>query len=288
MGSRRSWRHAGMGTIFSRMIEANVEKKIIVDSGGCEFGYELISVVPYANWLHQCGRLQKTVSSLDTRWFYPFSPAHFEGYELRRFAIPEVPNGNVHVSELDETRFSPPNYAGFYKNDLFVYSKPLCIIYNKYQTEWGGEPVNYLSVDVLETLFELLKHKFQIVYVRPGAGEIVEDNSSILELGDMDRIALAHPEILTIQQLETKFPFLAFNQLQLLVMANCRHFISVQGGCSVLCSYFGGKNFIFAKAGRELGVGSFNNWYGKLSGASVRVSSDYCRLVDDVERSFAG
>ena len=50
------------------------------------------------------------------------------------------------------------------------------MVSNKIQNEWGRGPVNYLSVDVLRQIFELCKDKFNIVYNRPYANNIVNDD----------------------------------------------------------------------------------------------------------------
>ena len=47
--------------------------KIEVNSENIEFGYELISCIPYAYYLHQNNLLKKTISGADTQCLYFFS-----------------------------------------------------------------------------------------------------------------------------------------------------------------------------------------------------------------------
>ena len=55
--------------------------------------------------------------------------------------------------------------------------KPLLVISNKFQTEWGQNPVNYINLSSLSKIFELCKDKFQIVYNRPSSTDITNDAS---------------------------------------------------------------------------------------------------------------
>ena len=49
---------------------------MIVNSYNPEFGYELISVIPYA-YYHR-DRLKQTISAIGTSPYYWFSPSHVE------------------------------------------------------------------------------------------------------------------------------------------------------------------------------------------------------------------
>ena len=51
--------------------------------------------------------------------------------------------------------------------------------------------------------------------------------------------------------------------------ANSAHFISVQGGNSVIASYFGGTNIIFCKRGTELVRSEYRLLYPKFSNAKI-------------------
>ena len=57
-------------------------KKTTVECNA-EFSIELVLAVPYAYWLHQNGLLKKTVSAIDSKPMYYFSPEHEEKYTTR-------------------------------------------------------------------------------------------------------------------------------------------------------------------------------------------------------------
>jgi hypothetical protein len=90
-------------------------------------------------------------------------------------------------------------------------------------------------------------------------------------LGEHAWIKANHPEVLLMQDLFTKHrkEINNFNHLQLLVYANCKHFISVHGGTAALASYFGGTNIIYSKRGLEHMFNEFNTIFPKLSGAKI-------------------
>ena len=47
-------------------------KKEIETAYDGEFGYELISVLPFAYWLYKNNKLSKTIGATDTKLFYYF------------------------------------------------------------------------------------------------------------------------------------------------------------------------------------------------------------------------
>ena len=70
-----------------------------VDSENIEFGYELISVIPYAYYLHTKGKLTETRSGNDTESLYYFSPKHTINTNERAFgniAKVQAPNKWIH------------------------------------------------------------------------------------------------------------------------------------------------------------------------------------------------
>jgi len=243
-----------------------------------EFGYELISVLPFAYWLHLHGRLQKTESVKDTSCFYFFSPNHRELERQRTFQIPETPNCDVHAAQVNTRQWCPPPLRDFYFDNRLRFQKPLLIIHNKFTIEWDSSPINYFTLSDLEGLFNMFSPSHTVVYIRPTKECIVEDHQSILELGDLELLT-KFPAVIPIQKLAEEYRHLTFNHLQLLLHAGCKKFISVQGGCSVLASYFGGTNLILAKKGRELIYQSFEHFYHLLSGCRVRSFGESKQLL---------
>ena len=252
-----------------------------------EFGYELKGVVPYAYWLHQQGRLKKTISVPDTRCFYFFSPRHEEREVPRRYkSLRDFPVYEVHTPSLDRWRWTPPPLREVYANQRFRWPKPPLIISNKYSREWNGGPVNYLDLPALRGLLDLLQEHYTILYNRPGAGEIVPDQQESLALGDDELLAREYPRVIRFSNLWRENRDLTFNTLQCMVYAGCQHFISVQGGPSVLASYFGGRNIIFVRQGPELENGAYH-WFDQLAGCRVFPVSDDNALLATARREFA-
>ncbi len=255
-----------------------------------EFQQELLYVLPYAYWHYKNGTLKKTVSCKYTRDFYFFSPEHEERFARRnylgnyKFDIPHGPHSN----KISKFRWKQVPLKSYYKNNSYVYEKPVLIIANRYNSEWNSSPVSYLSLEVLRQCFDLLKNRYQIVYNRPESSQITNDNSDILELHDKEMIKREFPEIILLDDLynRDKGKVNSFNHLQLLVYANSKRFISVHGGTSALASYFGGQNIIYSKQGHEHPLNEFQNVFTKLSGAKIHVCKDYKTLIETIKMHF--
>jgi hypothetical protein len=261
---------------------------MVVDSYAEEFGYELIRIVPYAYWLHQKGELEKTISAIDTESLYYFSPNHEEKY-LKRVPTIQInhskfPIKNIHVPELDKSKWEAPPYKEIYKNPDFVFDKPMVIIMNKYATEWNGPPRNFLSYKMIETLFDYLTPNYQVIYNR--ADKHTSDEVTQKNLNEKGLIRKKYPEVILFEDLFQKYKDrFTFNTLQMLIYANCDNYISVQGGFSVLASYFAKKNFIYATAGNEVKVGSYK-WYNEFAGSEIHHHNNYVTLLKDIKENL--
>ena len=254
----------------------------------CEFGYELQLVIPYAYYLHENNLLNKTTSCSMTKELYYFSKNHEEKFEKRVFHTPNVPNNTPHVKDFNYTSYTPPPYKCIYKNDYFVYDKPLLIIHNKFNEEWGGPPVNFIDKETLSEIFNLCNDKYTIIYLRPQSNNIVTDNSSIYDLHESELLIL-HNVIdgnKLYEKTKEKYNINNFNHFQLLIHSNCNNFISVQGGNCVLASYFGGTNIIYAKKGQELSCDSYNGHYKKYSNCNVLHSDNYVDFIKLIKSNF--
>ena len=154
-----------------------------------EFGYELIGVIPYAYWLHKRNKLNATKSFMDTKCLYYFSKNHLEINIKRKFMpLNEFPLGAIHIAQIDTSQWHPPPYKSKYKNKKFIWEKPICVICNKYTSEWEGRPINFLSIDVMSSLFKLLKERYQIIYNRPTSKSIISDDQKDFFLNDIEFI----------------------------------------------------------------------------------------------------
>ncbi|MBO0930093.1 hypothetical protein [Fibrella aquatilis] len=241
-----------------------------------EFDQEIRYAMPFAYWHFLNGTLKQTVASKNTRPFYFFSPDHVEKYEKRvweagygNYSIPNM----THAPTYDFSKWARVPFKSHYQNDVFVYDKPLLVIANKYNIEWDKPPINFLDIPALDRLISGLKSRYQIVYNRPLGGQIVHDNSEIMDLGEHAWLRTTHPEVLLMNDLFDQHAATVqnFNHLQLLVYANCNHFISMHGGTAALASCFGGTNILLSHPGGgfEHEFNEYNNLFPNLSGATI-------------------
>jgi len=261
-----------------------------IDYSG-EFSDELNYVLPFAYWHHLNGTLKKTISCKDTKDFYFFSENHEEKYQTRNAAFSyenfDTPN-KTHSITKSFSKWSPVPYKKQYANDLFVFSKPILLIANKYNIEWDNPPLNYISIEALEKIVVHCKDKYQIIYNRPSGKQIVEDNSDILDLGDKEWLREKHPEVILMDDLYTQYASHtnSFNHFQLMVYANCDRFISVHGGTATLACCFGGINILLSKGkdnpveggGLEIMFDEFHTIFSALSNAKIL----HARNEDDI------
>ena len=264
-----------------------------------EFAFELLAVVPYAYWLHTRGLLERTVSAPDTRPLYYFSPCHEERPVSRRYVpITEYPIGRPGLfrydpkgfpRKLDTRRWLPPPYKAVYASNRFVWDRQPCIICNKYSDEqyrWHRGPANFIDNGTLFALIDRLRTRYQVVYVRPRAADIVNDHQTIGNPGDIEAVEQAFPDVRTIQQLRAKYPDLGYNELQLRLFAGCERFVSVLGGSSYLASWFCGTNVVLAKRGWEVACGAYEGWFDRFSGERVLRVRSGRELLRTVEREY--
>lgn len=263
-----------------------------VDSFNIEFGYELLSVLPFANFLHENGKLTGTRSGIDTKCFYFFSKNHQENPQERNWNNmkqawrAKLPNIGIHSPNLNLSQFSPPNFKDKYANERFKFDKPIVCICNRINIEWGREIINYFDLECLSRMFSNLSEKYQVIYFNIAGKPEYYDGVDPVNIGDYD---LARESgAIVIHDLHEQNQDLSFNALQLMVMANCQAFITMNGGYSILASYFGGTNVIYTKECREIGpdVNSFYRWYHKLGGSRIIHCENYEDLHMKIDTVF--
>lgn len=219
-----------------------------------ELGYELQLYSPYIYYLHTLGKLNRTVGPRGSLAYNYFSPHHTELPSKRNNCQGTYVHDNPHRIPFDYAAWKAPPFKEHYKNDLLKFGKPLLVIHNKYASEWGEPPANFIDVPTLLQLASLLKPHYSLVYIRPqshGKGYAADDNE-MLELDDHQSLKEEHPEVTFFHELLAEHPDLDFNTLQLMLHSNCDYFISVLGGNAVIASYFAGINIIYATKGHEL------------------------------------
>ncbi|WP_162054846.1 hypothetical protein [Pontibacter pamirensis] len=293
---KKSYRYFIRDNYYSRLLQTKYlikdyilkEKYKIVDYYG-EFQQELSFILPFAYWHHLNGTLKQTVSCKNTKEFYFFSDNHEERYSERdavsNYGNFEVPNMTHNIS-FSYAKWTRVPLKERYQNTTFLYDKPLLVIANKYNVEWDESPVNFLSIALLNKIISKYKNKYQIVYNRPLYAHIVPDNSEILDLNEYKWLQETHPEVIVLKDLYKRHSasLKNFNHLQLLVYANCSHFISVHGGTAALASYFGGTNIILSKKGIEQYFQEYSTIFPALSGATIlhaKTEADIFRYLEE-------
>jgi len=264
-----------------------------IDTLACEFGYEIIMVVPYANYLHENGQPVTVITSRGMRVFYHFLPEDrvIERYQHRTWVEPDrigVPLKTIHFPRLDTARWIMPDYTVFRDTPIHAtFDREIVMVSNKYQWEWSHPPVNFLSVETLDRIFTILKDRYTIIYNRPDFRYIPDDLAATWPqetFGDFDLIRERHPEVIDINRLK-ETEDVDFNTLQLIMGARCAKKISVQGGGSILASLTGGTNLILAKEGAELDNNSFS-WYREFSNATVISTTSDEALITLIRRHY--
>jgi hypothetical protein len=283
---------------YSRLVQAKYFFKDYVDKKKYktielfgEFQQELAFVLPFAYWHYLNGTLAKTVSSNGTHPFYFFSENHRELSKKRDWLNNsisyEIPN-MAHSNSFSYKKWAKVPLKEYYKNEHFIFDKPLLIIANKYNIEWQNNPINFLDISTLDRIIKTYKSKYQIIYNRPLPAQIVLDESEILDLGEHDWMKSTHPEVILMNDLLVQHHTIVknFNHLQLLVYANCSKFISVHGGTGTLASYFGGTNIIYSKKGLEHIFNEFNTIFPMLSGAIIFHAKTETELLNYLENRY--
>lgn len=238
-----------------------------------EFGPDLQFALPHAYWHYKNGTLKATQSTQFTNELYFFSPGHTACFDRRttegnyNYDMPRT----LYSQDYDMSKWAAVPLKETYRNDLYVFDKPILIIANRYNREWDGPPVSFLSADLLDHIITALKDQFTIIYNRPKAAQIVMDNSDFEDLGEFDWLRQTHPDVLLMDDLyqENRGNARNYNHFQLQLYANANHFISTHGGTSVLASYFGGVNLILSKKGPEHHFNCYQTLYPQLSGATI-------------------
>ena len=100
-----------------------------------------------------------------------------------------------------------------------------------------------------------------------------------------------HPDVLLMDDLyATHYPTLVnnYNHLQLMVYANCDHFISMHGGTAALASCFGGTNIVLSNPnwGMEHHFNEYETLFPKLSGATILHARDRADVLTHLSNSY--
>jgi hypothetical protein len=263
-----------------------------------EWGFELMGVIPYAYALHKRGLLRSTTSSIGTRELYYFSPNHNEKFTERTYArLTGFDNEDMERYDVCDRMWEPPPYKTvFYQPFVdvkkeFGLGDKLCIVHNKLNIEWSRECVHFIDPSTLAAIFGLLRDSgHDVIYIRPTATEksqyAKDHNETGTFDGYQDDFMVARKFGVRVFQDLLGSSTRTFNELQFALCAGCDRFVSVQGGGSVTCSYFGGTNIIYAREGAECRSGAYQGYFRRFSGCDVIHVETLVRLVDAVKDNF--
>lgn len=299
-GIRKDLRYFVRDNYYSRLNQIRfisqdylIKKKYkVIDYHG-ELDQELRYVLPFAYWHYRNGTLKQTISCIKTKHFYFFSENHVEKYEKRvweaGYNYHDVPN-MTHSPTFDYSKWERVPFKSHYKNDHFVFDKPILVIANKYNMEWDKPPINFLDIPTLDRIVTDYKQTYQIIYNRPLSSQIVDDNSEIMDLNEHTWLRENHPDVILIYDLHEQYRDRVdnFNHLQLLIYANSDRFISMHGGTAALASYFGGINTILSHPGGGI-EHHFNEYatiFPALSGARILHAKNTDELLNLLHQHY--
>lgn len=240
-----------------------------------EFGSELVLFVPFCNWLSREGLLRnrRIRTYRGMRCFYDDLDCLeiLEKDEPRTWIPPKdrppwLPVKDEHTFDGlgRASRHIYPDLRSKFRRlpmlpGLDVANRPLLIIHNKYNVEWGLGPVNYIPLTALENAFRLLKSRFTIVYVRHGTAPsgpgFSGDHNALLPFEDRELLD-RHPEVSSFDDLfaahRSQGGTQDLNTFKNVLYSRCYNFITSQGGgAHHIALYSGSTVAILHRRGSE-------------------------------------
>lgn len=228
-----------------------------------EYGIEISTFIPYIHHLKTQGKLEgKTITTYDGMQPYYFfmDPQQMKYKKERRQWIPSPARHWMpdHLKDEDEffrihnecdKEYDPPDYHKHYSHYKIEATKPLFIIQNKYNMEWGGPPINYISTDTLEKTLPHLCKKYKVIYIRSNDISLPEYSSDVnemykFEMTDKDMIRQKFPQVTLFEDLLAEYPKYNFNLLKCILFANAEYVLTVLGGAHFFSVCFPCKQII--------------------------------------------
>jgi hypothetical protein len=244
-----------------------------------EFGNEIICYIPYFHYLFTAGLLfdNKVITYHGMQPFYYFCDIVTKPPQMKRYWNPShqrnlLVNSDEHAFSFDKRWWKPPPYKEIYGRQnavSFQFQKPTLVVHNKYNIEWDIKPFNFIKTSTLDMIFDALKDKYQIVYIRPKANiaDFSYDSNTIVQEFDEDfeliRAKYSN-QILTFDEILQGKGSMLYNEVLLQLYANCENYISVQGGSSYLMTYFYQKMLILHIKGDETIHDCYSGWYKEV------------------------
>lgn len=238
-----------------------------------EYGIEVATFVPFINFLKKSGMSGlKVITYKGMAPYYYFLEDHELGFkdqcrywispDFRVFLPPHLRNDDRLFKENAHllTMMDPPNFHEKYIQypRLFQGDKPLFVIQNKYNSEWGGPPRNYFDLEILVEIIENLKKRFTIVYIRSNDIRLNEyshdDNEEMsLQLYDKELIReLFRNDVFLYEDLLRQYTNYDFNKLKCILLAQATYTLSTIGGFNFFDAYFPCEHIIYKRDTPEI------------------------------------
>lgn len=225
---------------------------------------------------------------------------------------------------LDYTKWVPPLYNKEFNENLNLKKRSI-LVSNRYNIEHGHPPIGFFDIECLYNIFNYLTEKgYLVIYKRPKNNEFPLDTNetnsvnmgfnniesqvegqgtiSDYDLVDFyDDVVLMDDLIKDHYKDNNKIEVSDYNKFQLKLFTNVEGFITMGGGSSLLCSYFGKPNVSYFTTNVECtrpGYFSKDNYYRKLSDHSFypildaekninkRGGRDYTELLKTIKEVF--
>lgn len=226
-----------------------------------EFGEELNNFIPYVYWLFSIGEMQsrkiKTYKGMEAFYYFLRKDQIETKVASRNYAV--APSFMPHASGLFSTKggmeWAPPYRDAF--RDTVKFDKPILVVHNKYTSEWGDKPVNFIELDTLNEIFNQFKHSYQIIFFEAARASstslgYTHDHQEIVQYNDYE-VAKEHKEVIVFADYAASKTNSNYNELKLNIFSNAYYFITTQGGNAHMASLFPGSLVIVLhKAGREI------------------------------------
>ena len=228
-----------------------------------EYGIEICTFIPYINYLLNSGgegEMNITTYEGMQPYYFFMDPAKIKYKKERRNWVPSPARSLMpdHLKDEDEffksnsscsDQYLVPDYYTYYKQFKVETPKPILIIQNKYNMEWGGPPINYIKTETLEKTLPYLCKNFKVIYIRSNDVKLPGYSSDMNEmyefqLDDKDMIRSKFPEVTLFEDMLSDFPQYDFNTLKCILFASADTIVTVLGGAHFFAVCFPCKQII--------------------------------------------
>ncbi len=251
------------------------------------------------------------VQNLPNTWVHHNASAVFNEPDLSKLTEEQQIEAN---GVLDYSQWIAPPLKNFYKDPEYKLNKPTVVISNKISMDHGKEPHAYFDISTLYEMFNYLTGKgYAVIYKRPKMSEFTIDENERLTrahqhticanvenvgLIDDHELTSYYEDVYLLDDLIKEGD--SYNVAQLKLFANVDRFISIAGGNSIFCSYFGGQQVTYVTTSKELRPGYYDGdcYTKKLGNAKIypiidpeteiikRGYNNYNLLLDKIKEVF--